>query len=242
MSDIKLFTNSTCDELLNYKINPNLRKLYNADSFNYDGIKYLSDSIRIDLEHNDVILGTKPSDDMENSIKIFSCLKNLDLVQANDRRLWVTLNHTVFYNYAKTRWAISELSSNEVIKDRFHFEGSGLRARNQNSIARLWWGAKITYDESRADPFELTKLLWERQDFYQNLIDRKLSTYSCILKGFIEFYSLNKQIDLKFEMRKLIKGINAYGGVRLLPLLGENEVKEQIFKLCKFYNIKANAA
>jgi hypothetical protein len=242
MIKVNLLSYSSCEDLLNYKSDNEFRKLYDNASFDKKEATFINDSITLNLNEKDLSLGTKPSDDLESSIKIFSALKDIDLVQANDKRLWVTLTHTLFFKYAKERWSITELSSNEVIKDRFHFEGTGLRARNQNSVARLWWAAKITYDEGRSDPYELTKLLWEKQDFYQNLIDRKFSTYDGTLKGFLNFYSENKHLDLKYEMRKLFKGINAYGGVRVLSLLEEKEITNQIYSLCKFYRIQTNVA
>lgn len=242
MINLNLLSYASCELLLNYKSDLNLRSLYNESSFSITEGSLIKDSIALNLNLSDINLGTSPADDLESSIKIFLALKDIDLVQANDKRLWVTLTHTLFFKYAKERWKINDATSDDVIKDRFHFEGTGLRARNQNSIARLWWAAKLTYDEKRSDPFELTKLLWEKQDFYQNLIDRKFSTYSGTLKGFLKFYSENKHLDQKFEMRKLFKGINTYGGVRVLSLLDEEDVTKQIYSLCKFYKIQISAA
>ncbi|MEO8402967.1 MAG: DUF6339 family protein [Chitinophagaceae bacterium] len=241
MMKVTLFNNNTCQELLNYRTDSSIRDLYdNANEFNYEKAGLIADTIDIDISKKELDLGTKPGDDLDNSIKIYSALKHLDLVQANDKRLWVTLTHTLFYKYAMERWSLSESSSNDVIKDRFHFEGTGLRARNQNSIARLWWAAKITYDEKRKDPFELTKLLWEKQDLYQNLIDRKFSTYRGTLTGFLNFYSEHKYLDLKKDMRKLFKGINALGGVKILSLLEDSDVQKELHRLCKFNKIKLN--
>jgi Family of unknown function (DUF6339) len=242
MVKIELFTFFSCEEILTFKNDKNLRGEYDKNDFDTSKLITTKDSVFMDVSRDNLALGIKPSDDLESSIKIFQALKHLDLVQANDKRLWVTLCHTIFFDYVKKRWAINMLSSNDVIKDRFHYEGAGQRARNQNSIARLWWSAKLTYDEKRGDPFELTKLLWEKQDFYQNLIDRKFSTYPETLKAFLNFYSKNRNLDLKGDMRRLFKGINALGGVRILSLMDEKEVNHQLEKLCNFYRIKANAA
>jgi hypothetical protein len=238
--EIKVYSYNTCKSLLDYKTNPELRQLYSGEQFEYSNAEFLDQPVFLRISEDELSFNSDPSSDLQNSIKIFTALKDLDLVQANDKRLWVTLTHTLFFSYSKDRWNISNSSSNEVIKDRFHFEGYGLRQRNQNSIARLWWAAKITYDETRSDPFELTKILWEKQDFYQNLIDRKFSTYKGVLHAFIKFYSENKYLDLKKDMRKLFKGLNAYGGVRILPLLDANEVEIKLQELSKFYGIKLN--
>jgi Family of unknown function (DUF6339) len=241
MIKVELFTFSSCENLLMFKNNEELRRSYDNDNFQLDGIVKTNDAVLMNISDDNLFLGAKPGDDLESSMKIFLALRQLDLVQANDKRLWVTLCHTLFFDYIKKRWGIRNSTSNEVIKDRFHFEGAGLRARNQNSIARLWWSAKITYDETRSDPFELTKLLWEKQDFYQNLIDRKFSTYSETLRAFLNFYARNRELDQKADMRRLFKGVNAFGGVRILSLLDEKEVIHQIERLCNFYNIKVNA-
>lgn len=235
---LKLFDDKTCDRLLCYTSDASIRQLYDGNKFTYDQIKYVPENLTLTLDGLPENFGTRPSDDLDNSIRLFSALKDINPALANDRRLWVTLTHTLFYNYTRERWGITSSSSDSVIKDRLYFEGSGLRTRNQNSVARLWWAARITYDKRRDDPFELTKLLWEKQDFYQNLIDRKFSTYPNVLLAFLEFYSSNREIDQKFEMRRLFKGVNAFGGVRVLPLLSPTEVKEYIYRLCDFYDIR----
>jgi hypothetical protein len=235
----KILSATTCTQLLNYRTDETIRNRYNEEMFDVSGATWVRDVVNLELNINDIAkFIPSASGDMDSSIKLFNALKHLDLVQANDKRLWITLTHTLFYNYTRNRWGINESSSDDVIKDRFHFEGAALRQRNQNSIARLWWAAKLTWDPKRKDPFELTRLLWEKQDFYQNLIDRRFSTYRGTLIGFLNFYSKNKHLDLKQDMRKLFKGLNALGGVRLLSLMPEQEVEKELIKLCGFYNIK----
>jgi Family of unknown function (DUF6339) len=241
MIETKVFSAATCTQLLNYKTDEVIRARYNYEMFDFAEATWLRDTVKLDLNLHDInTFVTSPSGDISSSIKIFNALKHLDLVQANDKRLWVTLTHTLFYNYTCKRWGIDGESSDDTIKDRFHFEGAALRQRNQNSVARLWWAAKLTWDPTREDSFELTKLLWEKQDFYQNLIDRRFSTYRGTLMGFLNFYSKNKHLDLKQDMRKLFKGLNALGGVRVLSLMQEQEVEKELVKLCGFYKIQTN--
>lgn len=240
MIEAKIFSSLTCTQLLNYKTDATIRTRYNQDMFDVSDATWLRDTIKLDMNLSDINEFTaSPSGDMSSSIKLFNALRHLDLVQANDKRLWVTLTHTLFYNYTRKRWGIGEASSDDTLKDRFHFEGAALRQRNQNSIARLWWAARLTWDPKRNDPFELTKLLWEKQDFYQNLIDRRFSTYQGTLMGFLNFYSKNRHLDLKQDMRKLFKGLNALGGVRVLSLMPEQEVEKELVKLCGFYGMSS---
>jgi hypothetical protein len=237
--EVKIFSHRTCSELLDYRSNKALRALYDNDEFNIQNAEYLSEPLKIDVDPKALSLGTKPSDDLESSIRIFLALSHLDPVQANDKRIWVTLAHGTFFAYIKKRWKIDENTTGATIKDRFHFEGTALRQRNQHSIARLWWSARITVDFKRSDPFELTRLLWEKQDFYQNLIDRKYSTYPGTLVGFLNFYKKNKHLDIKRDLRRLFKGVNAYGGVRILSMLDAAAIEQQLQSISRFYQIKA---
>ncbi|PZR19666.1 MAG: hypothetical protein DI539_13275 [Flavobacterium psychrophilum] len=233
MIETRIFSAATCTQLLNYRTDEGIRSRYNEEMFDFSDAIWLRDTVKLDMNLDEVDgFRPIPGGDAQNSIKLFNALKHLDLVQANDKRLWVTLAHTLFYNYTRQRWGIDEESSDDTIKDRFHFEGAALRQRNQHSIARLWWAARLTWDPKQSDPFELTKLLWEKQDFYQNLIDRRFSTYQGALKGFLTFYAKNKHLDMKQDMRKLFKGLNALGGVRVLSLMHEQEVERECFKKC----------
>ncbi len=239
MTETRIFSAATCTELLNYRTDETIRNRYNEEMFDLPEVTWLRDIVKLELNPNDVdTFKASPAGDAESSVRLFNALRHLDHVQANDKRLWVTLTHTLFYNYTRQRWGINESSSDDTIKDRFHFEGAALRQRNQNSVARLWWAAKLTWDPKRNDPFELTKLLWEKQDFYQNLIDRRFSTYQGTLRGFLNFYSKNKHLDMKQDMRKLFKGLNALGGVRVLSLMQEQEIQIELNKMCSFYKIK----
>jgi len=236
MTEVKIFTNQTCVDLLSYRENESIRRIYNGDTFDFAEANFLPQTLKLnfDISHS---LGVRPADDLDSSIKIFEALKNIDLVQANDKRIWVSLAHSIFYKYAKERWKIDKDSSDDALKDRFHFEGIALRQRNQHSIARLWWAARITYNENMADPYELTRVLWEKQDFYQNLIDRKYSTYKNTLNGFLSFYSRNRHLDAKRDLRRLFKGLNAFGGVRVLSMLSQSEIENQLSSLSKFYKM-----
>jgi len=237
MIEVKIFNNETCNKLLNYQSDEAIRELYNnKERFEFD-FKYLGETLQVNINEAEAFLGIKPADDLGNSIKIYKGLKSLDLVSANDKRIWVTLSHTIFYNYGIQRWNIDAKTSLKTIKDRFHFEGTGQRTRNQHSLARLWWASRITFDQTIEDPFYLTKILWDKQDVFQNLIDRKYSTYDGTLKGFLIFYGNHRNLSPTTDMRRLFKGINALGGVRVLSLMNEKEIESELEKLCEFYKI-----
>jgi hypothetical protein len=234
--NIRLLTQKSCEDLLTFQSDKSLSDKYREPHYDTTGLEFLKIQTRYQIE-DDLVLGTEPKDDCQNSIKIFEQLINLDKVQANDKRLWVALTHTLFYNYSWRRWNIdSEKTSDDKIIDRLHFEGAGIDSRMGNSISRLWWTAKVTFDSKRSDEFELTRLIWERQDIQLALMERSFSTYPNIVQGFLEFFRGNRHLK-EDELRAIIRGLNAIGGVKVLPLLLKEEVIDEIKRVADYSRI-----
>lgn len=236
---IKLLTRECCENLLTFQTNDDLREKYRQPSYDESNLVYLKIQTRYLIEEN-LVLGVTVKDDCQNSIEIFKQLSSLDKVQANDKRLWVSLTHTRFYNYVWQRWNFaSEEISDDKIKDRYHFEGAGIDSRTGNAISRLWWTAKVTYNSKRSDEFELTRLIWEKQDLWTGLMERSFSTYPNVVQGFLEFYKLNKQLK-EDEIRLMHRGLNAIGGVKMLPLLSKQEVVDELRRIADFGKIQVS--
>jgi hypothetical protein len=235
-SNIKILTELCCDKLANFSTNEELRKRYDQETFGDSDLEYIKTATKYFIDE-DLELGIDPKDDCTSSIEIFKQLNNLDRVQANDKRLWTCLTHTRFFGYTKNRWKIDKESSDGTIKSRFHFEGSALEARMRNAISRLWWAAKITYDPARENNFELTELLWEKQDVYTALAERSFATYPNLIHGFLEFFKLNRQLR-EDELRAILRGLNAVGGVKILPILSKEGVIDQIKRISNYNKIQ----
>jgi hypothetical protein len=230
---MKLFTNDCCQGLLN---NISLSKTGSysfVDQFKSTEIQYLKHELSIP-EPAEIVLIPAADADCKNSIAIFEHFKNLTPVQANDRRLWVTLTHTTFFDYCKQRWKIDAETTERTIIERFHFEGAGLATRVRNTISRLWWSAFITYENSRKDPYELTRLLWSKQDIYMGLVERSFGTYESVVKGFLEFYSTHRFLNEE-QIRRLFTALNAMGGVKPLAVHSQSEIKEFLSRSVDYF-------
>ncbi len=234
---IKLLTSECCENLLTFQNNDDLKVKYEHPNYDETHLVYLKMQAGYFIE-DDLTLGVSVKDDCQNSIEIFKQLRLLDKVQANDKRLWVSLTHSRFYNYVWQRWnfGLGEISESKI-KDRYHFEGSGINARTGNAISRLWWTAKVTYDKERDDEFELTRVIWEKQDLWTGLMERSFSTYPNVVQGFLEFYKLNKQLK-EDEIRFMQRGLNAIGGVKMLPLLSKQEIIDELRQIADFSKIQ----
>lgn len=234
--NIKILTQNCCEDLLAFSSHPELRAKYNNDMYDVSTLEFLKVPTKYFLDDT-IELGTASKDDCQSSIAIFEQFMNLDRVQANDKRLWASLTHTIFFDYTRKRWNINSETSDDTIISRFHFEGAGIEARMRNAIARLWWTAKITYDKDREDPFELTKLIWEKQDVHVAIMERSYGTYPNLVHAFLEFYNANRHLK-EDDLRTMLKGLNAIGGVKVLPIMSRQEVIIEIKRIAEFGKIE----
>lgn len=231
---MKIFDNSFCGTLLSIAARETGSKEYCYKTFSLGDATFVDEQLDIPLIDY-IQLDPNPEMDYENSIKIFDALERLTPVQANDHRIWVTMTHKIFFDYTLLRWKINDESSSRSLIDRFHFEGLGQVTRARNSLSRLWWSAYITHDKKRSNPFDLTKLLWSKQDIYMGILERKFGSYPNVVKGFLEFYSQNLNLK-EDEIRRLFVALNALGGVKPLAIFNQNEIKEKLLRILTYNN------
>ncbi|GAB5410485.1 MAG: hypothetical protein BalsKO_28500 [Balneolaceae bacterium] len=234
MSDeIKYLTNDSVSYLVGKLEEKEQREKYHAThNFDLSNLEFLDSSTGIIFDENFKLINGIENDAI-NAINIHKHLNGLDKVQANDKRLWVTLAHTKFFSYSVNRWSISR---KRAILDRFFYEGSGIRVRGTNSISRLWWVAELTFDGEREDMYELTKAAFSMQDLFWGVFNRRIGTYTNILKTWISIAKKNKHLGSK-ELQLIPKGLNAIGGNMFLGSLDQNEIKKFIFEIADFHNI-----
>lgn len=118
--------------------------------------------LKKDFQDFDLVISDSPEkDDFENMKIIYTNMKTLSDSQASDERLWAGLCHTIFWNYMQVRWPLSSAKNdNEKYIINHYFLKNNIRGLLLNGVSRLWWYARLTYDEGNSrDPFELTEYL-----------------------------------------------------------------------------------
>ena len=113
-----------------------------------------------------------PETDFQNAKIVFEAFKNkLNPVQASDLRLWAYLAHVQHWEYMSHRWKIDipdeeddegseegKKSPREKmidrVKTRYFFGDSRGKAFVRQGIARLYWSAYLTYDDTNDNPYE----------------------------------------------------------------------------------------
>jgi hypothetical protein len=236
-----LFLKEDALDTLKGNISTNLNKYTNiSNDWIDDFFNGQSPFVEYKLLVNDFTLdmsSEKPEEtDIENVKRIYTNMIALTETQASDGRLWTGLAHGVFWEYMRYRWSVSKRKPTELdINNHFFFGSSSMRrSLFTNSLSRLWWIGRLTYDEKRTNPFELTEYL--RKDFATRTHDLFSSNYSsnptinrALLSSAIELERQNIQISRKV-FREMIKYFNIFGGTHILDYFTEKELKDKITK------------
>ena len=224
--NIKLFRQKSLALLIN-DVKPNLKHYRSNDKwvesyFESKGIgNYCFDS---GVLIPDFALVNGDSDtDLENSIHVYEAMRgNIDRLQATDLRMWAYLTHITCWEYMRKRWPIECSDSPENrVQDRYLFDR---KPYVRNGIARLYWTALMTYDESNAtNPYELTEFAFSKQDIQVFSLERDLGRSKNLMLGNLtalrEHDGELKRNDIRFFFEK----IDQIGGVELLDSFSKND-------------------
>jgi hypothetical protein len=179
-----------------------------------------------------LIISDNPSDDAENAQRVFGWLRHLTPAVAMELRLWAHLTHQVFPEYMYVRWPPKDAN---IVRRRYLFEGNSFAALSRNGISRLWWAAYLTRDEKRSDPFELTDVLFLRQDIQVAVLERAMGKCRGVRVSLLEFIRDNLQqlSEQKFGRRIqiLARELNLLGGVALLDAVPATELSAYLKKV-----------
>lgn len=194
--------------------------------------------------------------DVDNAIKLYDFLHNLDKTQASDKRLWIYLSHVTFREYTMQRWPLKvskeELTNNQearrksinYIGERWFLSGNA-RSLRRHSVARLWWAAYLTVSPWEKDPeyfgglensdrYIYTRTLFSNQDIVQQILERKLGWSDRLLVVILEYLRQNPDFaQNRITVRNLIKELNLVLGYRKLTVLNFEELLEIVAETAK---------
>lgn len=183
------------------------------------------------------------NNDIQNTITLYSAMKSLTDTQATDERLWAGMCHSDFWNYMKERWPINNYRSIKEtnIKNRYYLGNKYKRSLIKNSLAKLWWLGRLTYDEKRDDPFELTKYF--ETDYSTKALILFSNNYLANKNIMIGLLSALKYLDsigfsIKGKQKRDVyysatKYLNVLGGTYILDYFTAEEIEEKIIKYMK---------
>ncbi len=181
--------------------------------------------------------------DVNNTITLYSAMRTLTDTQATDERLWAGMCHCDFWEFLKERWQVTSYHSlkDTNVMTRYFFAHNKKRSLVTNSLAKLWWIGRLTYDESRTDPFELTKYLTTDFStkslviFSNNYISNPTVTiglFSALKHLEDDGYKIKGKTsrDIYYEATKYL---NVLGGTYILDYFTSEEIEEKVIKYMK---------
>ncbi len=176
--------------------------------------------------------GSDTSSDIENSKRVYEWLKQLSPVVAMEERLWACLSHSVFPKYMAHRWPAD---SSSAINRRYLFEGKTFAALSRNGISRLWWAGYLTRNPAKANPYELTEILFLRQDIHVSLLERAIGKCSNVRTAVLEYFKDNqhwlKEEAFGERIQRILRELNLLGGVAILDALPPAEIREYLTRI-----------
>lgn len=203
--------------------------------------KYFFDT-QIEVNDYQLFIGG-PETDFQNAKVIYEAFRGkLNLVQAGDLRLWAYLAHVTHWDYMFNRWKADAPDKEDAldfekdkqakaikqIKSRYFFGESRGKAFVRQGIARLYWGAYLTYDETLADPYEYTEFLFSKQDIFTSITERSYARNKTVVLAALK--ELKKHPELsRDEIRLFLLRLNQAGAITVLDFLNA----EQAADLCQ---------
>lgn len=230
-------------ETLKGNIKTNLKKYSNSTNewikeFLHDDSPFIEYKMDVNDFKLDISSSRPEETDIENIKRVYTNLNVLTEHQATEERIWSGLAHGVFWNYMQYRWSFSKNKPTELdISGKFFLGRSKRRSLIINSISRLWWIGRLTYDKNRKNPFELTEFL--RQDLATRALYLFSSNYSsnpmvvrALLFAMISIEKHGTKISRNFFL-EATKYLNILGGTYILDYFTEEELTEKIIKRFK---------
>lgn len=197
----------------------------------------------IEVPDYELVLGGSETD-FQNAKIVFEAFNGkLNPVQASDLRLWAYLAHVQHWDYMHSRWKIDVPDEDDEpddgqksprdkvldrVKTRYFFGSSRGKAFVRQGIARLYWGAYLTYDETNDNPYEYTEFFFTKQDVFTSITERSYARNKVLILATLKV--LKKHPDLsRADIRLFLAKLNQSGAITVLDFLDA----EQATQLCE---------
>lgn len=199
----------------------------------------------IEVPDYELVLGG-PETDFQNAKIVFEAFYGkVNPVQASDLRLWAYLAHVQHWDYMHSRWKIDVPDEEDEpddgkksprdkvldrVKTRYFFGASRGKAFVRQGIARLYWGAYLTYDETNDNPYEYTEFFFNKQDVFTSITERSYARNKVLVLAALK--ELKKHPELsRADIRLFLAKLNQAGAITVLDFLDEEQAGQLCAKL-----------
>lgn len=158
---------------------------------------------------------------------------------ARDERVWVRLTHIELLHYSRTRWPIPNKDEAAITHIQKHFFARSARGiERDNAASRLWWMATVASKVEGLKAADALEALLFQSDVRANIIERPSTSQNTALLSalVIQLHKSLQSDQALFErkrFRSLMKQLNLNGGVKLLDVLGVDDLQEMVGEAAK---------
>lgn len=188
----------------------------------------------------------RSADDLENAISLHKHYIDLPYTLASDGCFWTLLAHTEYWDYMRERWPLEEAKKDRVayIGRRYFFQDKG---RARHGLARLWWFAELSYDETLENPYYYTELMLKDQDLAGQIIENMyLSRNKLALKALFKMLDYLRGLESsgviseiggkqRFLIRDAAQYFNLVGAVEMWDILSVEEAGDKLIAWAQDY-------
>ena len=100
----------------------------------------------------------------------------------------------------------------------------------RQGIARLYWGAYLTYDAASSNPYEYTEFFFNKQDIFTSITERSYARNKVLVLATLK--ELKKHPELsRQEIRLFLAKLNQAGAITVLDFLDSVQAEQLCEKL-----------
>ena len=170
-----------------------------------------------------------PEAELENSILVWQCFHDMTPALACENRVWTRLSHVECLEYSRARWGVVEEDEKTIGNIKKHFFAPTLNAcRDDHSISRLWWNARIAKMLDPTNQRRALKLFLSKADIRSNFIERsQMVSRPVIGRAILRAIENDPWITAAEEnFRALMKSVNFLGGGIVFELFTDDQMDE----------------
>lgn len=175
-----------------------------------------------------------PEVEVENSLLVWKALHAMTPAMACEDRIWTRLSHVECLEYSRARWLDKKKDDTATAKSvRTHFFAPSLTAcRDDHSIGRLWWNAKIAKDIRPSDQKSALELILKSADIRLSFVERSwTSSRQSIASAILKIMENQSWVtDSESNYRNFMKVINRQGGGKVFELMSPTQLDKFITK------------
>jgi len=233
-----IFRTAYCDELVESLKTEEGLSAYDENLFDPDASKCMESPIALQGEVPELSL----ENDADAAIAVHQSLNSLTELEASQKRVWATMTHTIFRDYVMARWPIrttEKVAKRNAVLRRWFAEGGSDRTLEQNAIARLWWGAHLTYAPWKTDPgsfshlendddYYLTRRLFSLQELIKVTLESRLGRSQKFLVALLAYLDKHPENVNNEDVGALMSELNLVSVANKILVLSPTELEELI--------------